>query len=101
MLRYLTTLVNRCCWLNARFVVRKMTLEILPRQTRRHARSLDGNYPDARVRHLFAFTQRIVNAENTVRNEAEVLIVCVDPLLMEAACRPQSLLVAEFKQRLT
>ena len=26
------------------------------------------------------FTQRIVNAENTLLNEAEVLVVCVDPV---------------------
>ncbi len=55
------------------FVVRKMTLEYLPRQTRRHARSPDGN-TSMRGTSL-VFTQRIVNAENTVLNEAEVLIV--------------------------
>jgi acyl-CoA thioester hydrolase len=43
------------------------------------------------------FTQRIVNAENVVLNEAEVLIVCVDPLLMKPRALPKSI-VAEFKQ---
>ncbi|MGB8665741.1 MAG: acyl-CoA thioesterase, partial [Serratia inhibens] len=38
-----------------------------------------------------------VNAENTVLNEAEVLIVCVDPLIMKPRALPKSI-VAEFKQ---
>lgn len=43
------------------------------------------------------FRQRIVNAENQLLNEAEVLIVCVDPLLMKPRALPKSI-VAEFKQ---
>ncbi len=43
------------------------------------------------------FTQRIVNADNAVLNQAEVLIVCVDPLLMKPRALPKSI-VAEFKQ---
>ena len=43
------------------------------------------------------FTQRIVNAENTLLNEAEVLVVCVDPLKMKPRALPKSI-VAEFKQ---
>ncbi|MFR4095817.1 MAG: acyl-CoA thioesterase, partial [Escherichia coli] len=43
------------------------------------------------------FTQRIVNAENTVLNSAEVLIVCVDPTIMKPRALPKSI-VAEFKQ---
>ena len=38
-----------------------------------------------------------LNAENTLLNEAEVLVVCVDPLKMKPRALPKSI-VAEFKQ---
>ena len=62
------------------FVVRKMTVEYY-----------------APARPSLVFTQRIVNAENTLLNEAEVLVVCVDPLKMKPRALPKSI-VAEFKQ---
>ncbi len=78
------------------FVVRKMTLEYFAppdsttcSKSRRKITSMRGT--------SLVFTQRIVNAENTVLNEAEVLIVCVDPLLMKPRALPKSI-VAEFKQ---
>ncbi len=43
------------------------------------------------------FTRRLVNAENTLLNEAKVLVVCVDPLEMKPRALPKSI-VAEFKQ---
>ena len=68
------------------FVVRKMTLEYFAPA---EITSMRGT--------SLVFTQRIVNAENTVLNEAEVLIVCVDPLKMKPRALPKSI-VAEFKQ---
>ncbi|HCC1155595.1 TPA: YbgC/FadM family acyl-CoA thioesterase [Salmonella enterica subsp. enterica serovar Choleraesuis] len=46
---------------------------------------------------LLAERVAFVNAENTLLNEAEVLIVCVDPLKMKPRALPKSI-VAEFKQ---
>ncbi|MGS9159929.1 tol-pal system-associated acyl-CoA thioesterase, partial [Salmonella enterica subsp. enterica serovar Infantis] len=46
------------------------------------------------------FTQLIVNAENTLLNEAEVLIVLVDPLKMKPRELPKSI-VAVFNELLT
>ncbi len=43
------------------------------------------------------FSQRIVNAEGKVLNEAEVLIACINPHLMKPIALPRSI-VAEFKQ---
>jgi acyl-CoA thioester hydrolase len=43
------------------------------------------------------FTQRIVNTEGKVLNEAEVLIACINPHLMKPIALPKSI-VAEFKQ---
>lgn len=42
-------------------------------------------------------TQRIVNADNTLINQAEVLIVCVNPLIIKPLELPSSI-VAELTQ---
>ncbi len=70
------------------FVVRKMTLEYFMRLRGSTIclRVQGRNYVNAW--HRFWFSRSIVNAENTLLNEAEVLIVCVDPLKM----KPRALL---------
>ncbi|WP_371419601.1 tol-pal system-associated acyl-CoA thioesterase [Pantoea sp. SO10] len=49
------------------------------------------------TRATMTFSQRIVNAEGKVLNEAEVLIACINPHLMKPIALPKSI-VAEFKQ---
>lgn len=49
------------------------------------------------TRATMTFTQRIVNTEGKVLNEAEVLIACINPHLMKPIALPKSI-VAEFKQ---
>ncbi|MDU3346307.1 MAG: tol-pal system-associated acyl-CoA thioesterase [Klebsiella pneumoniae] len=78
------------------FVVRKMTLEYFAPARLDDMLEVQTEITSMRGTSL-VFTQRIVNAENTVLNEAEVLIVCVDPLLMKPRALPKSI-VAEFKQ---
>ncbi|STV09375.1 4-hydroxybenzoyl-CoA thioesterase [Klebsiella pneumoniae] len=91
------TLVNRCCWLNALpSWFAKMTLEYFAPARLDDMLEVQTEITSMRGTSL-VFTQRIVNAENTVLNEAEVLIVCVDPLLMKPRALPKSI-VAEFKQ---
>lgn len=78
------------------FVVRKMTLEYLA--PARLDDLLDVQSEILSMRHTsLVFSQKIVNAEGKVLNEAEVLIVCVDPLTMKPRALPKSI-VAEFKQ---
>lgn len=80
----------------AAFLVRRMTLEYFA-----PARLDDMLEVQTKISALrgtaLVFAQRIINAENKVLNEAEVLIVCVDPLLMKPRALPGSI-VAEFKQ---
>jgi acyl-CoA thioester hydrolase len=78
------------------FVVRKMTLEYFAAARLDDMLEVQTEITAMRGTSL-VFTQRIVNAENKVLNEAEVLIVCVDPLIMKPRALPKSI-VAEFKQ---
>lgn len=78
------------------FVVRKMTLEYFAPARLDDMLEVQTEITSMRGTSM-VFTQRIVNAENKVLSEAEVLIVCVDPLLMKPRALPKSF-VAEFKQ---
>ncbi len=78
------------------FVVRKMTLEYLAPARLDDMLEVQTEITTLRGTSM-VFRQRIVNAENQLLNEAEVLIVCVDPLLMKPRALPKSI-VAEFKQ---
>ena len=76
------------------FVVRKMTVEYYAPARLDDMLEIQTEITSMRGTSL-VFTQRIVNAENTLLNEAEVLIVCVDPLKMKPRALPKSI-VAEF-----
>ena len=78
------------------FVVRKITLDYLAPARLDDMLEVQTEITAMRGTSL-VFTQRIVNADNAVLNQAEVLIVCVDPLLMKPRALPKSI-VAEFKQ---
>ncbi|PJI58084.1 tol-pal system-associated acyl-CoA thioesterase [Escherichia coli] len=78
------------------FVVRKMTVEYYAPARLDDMLEIQTEITSMRGTSL-VFTQRIVNAENTLLNEAEVLVVCVDPLKMKPRSLPKSI-VAEFKQ---
>ena len=78
------------------FVVRKMTVEYYAPARLDDMLEIQTEITSMRGTSL-VFTQRIVNAENTLLNEAEVLVVCVDPLKMKPRALPKSI-VAEFKQ---
>ena len=78
------------------FVVRRMTVDFIA------AARLDGlleiqTEVTSMTRATMTFSQRIVNAEGNVLNEAEVLIACINPHLMKPIALPKSI-VAEFKQ---
>ena len=78
------------------FVVRRMTVDYLS------AARLDDmlevqSEVTAMSRTTMTFSQRIVNEEGRVLNEAEVLIACINPHLMKPIALPKSI-VAEFKQ---
>jgi acyl-CoA thioester hydrolase len=78
------------------FVVRRMTVEFIA------AARLDDlleiqTEVTSMTRATMTFTQRIVNAEGRVLNEADVLIACINPHLMKPIALPKSI-VAEFKQ---
>ena len=77
-------------------MVRKMTLEYFAPARLDDMLEVQTEITSMRGTSL-VFTQRIVNAENTVLNSAEVLIVCVDPTIMKPRALPKSI-VAEFKQ---
>lgn len=64
------------------FVVRKMTVEYYAPARLDDMLEIQTEITSMRGTSL-VFTQRIVNAENTLLNEAEVLVVCVDPLKMK------------------
>ena len=76
------------------FVVRKMTVEYYAPARLDDMLEIQTEITSMRGTSL-VFTQRIVNAENTLLNEAEVLVVCVDPLKMKPRALPKSI-VAEF-----
>lgn len=78
------------------FVVRRMTVDYLAPARLDDLLEIQSEITSMRGTSM-VFTQRIVNADNQVLNEAEVLIVCVDPLLMKPRALPKSI-VAEFKQ---
>ncbi|CAM9104918.1 Acyl-CoA thioester hydrolase YbgC [Cronobacter sakazakii] len=78
------------------FVVRRMSLEYLAPARLDDMLEVQTEITTLRGTSM-VFRQRIVNAENQLLNEAEVLIVCVDPLLMKPRALPKSI-VAEFKQ---
>lgn len=78
------------------FVVRRMMVEFIA------AARLDDlleiqTEVTSMTRATMTFTQRIVNAEGRVLNEADVLIACINPHLMKPIALPKSI-VAEFKQ---
>ncbi|OXM88451.1 acyl-CoA thioesterase, partial [Klebsiella pneumoniae] len=78
------------------FVVRKIPMEYFAPARLVNMLEAQTEIPSTRGTSL-VFTQRIVTAANTVSNEDEVLIVCVDPLLMKPRALPKSI-VAAFKQ---
>ncbi|AYN29561.1 MULTISPECIES: tol-pal system-associated acyl-CoA thioesterase [Buttiauxella] len=78
------------------FVVRKMTVDYLAPARLDDLLEIQSEITSMRGTSL-VFTQRIVNADGRVLNEAEVLIVCVDLLSMKPRALPKSI-VAEFKQ---
>ncbi|WP_064512612.1 tol-pal system-associated acyl-CoA thioesterase [Buttiauxella gaviniae] len=78
------------------FVVRRMTVDYLAPARLDDLLEIQSEITSMRGTSM-VFTQRIVNAGNQVLNEAEVLIVCVDPHLMKPRALPKSI-VAEFKQ---
>ena len=81
---------------NVAFVVRKMTVEYLAPARLDDMLEIQSEITSMRGASM-VFTQRIVNAENVVLNEADVLIVCVDLNKMKPRLLPKSI-VAEFKQ---
>ena len=78
------------------FVVRRMTVDYLAPARLDDLLEIQSEITSMRGTSL-VFTQRIVNAEGRVLNEAEVLVVCVDLLSMKPRALPKSI-VAEFKQ---
>ena len=78
------------------FVVRRMTVDYLAPARLDDLLEIQSEITSMRGTSM-VFTQRIVNAENQLLNQAEVLIVCVDPHLMKPRALPKSI-VAEFKQ---
>ncbi|MDF7680253.1 tol-pal system-associated acyl-CoA thioesterase [Enterobacteriaceae bacterium ESL0689] len=78
------------------FVVRRITVEYFAPARLDDMLDVQTEISSMRGASL-GFTQRIVNAGNKVLNEAEVLVVCVDPLSMKPRALPESI-VAEFKQ---
>lgn len=78
------------------FVVRRMTVDYLAPARLDDLLEIQSEITSLRGTSL-VFTQRIVDADGRVLNEAEVLIVCVDLLSMKPRALPKSI-VAEFKQ---
>lgn len=78
------------------FVVRRVTIEYLAPARLDDLLEIQSEITSMRGT-CMVFTQRIVNADGRVLNEAEALIVCVDLLSMKPRALPKSI-VAEFKQ---
>lgn len=81
---------------NVAFVVRKMSVEYLAPAKLDDLLDIQSEVTSMRGASI-VFSQRIVNAENQILNQAEVLIVCVDLSLMKPRALPKSI-VAELKQ---
>ena len=81
------------------FVVRRMTIDFVAAARLDDLLDIQSEVT-AMTRATMTFSQRIVNAEGKVLNEAEVLIACINPHLMKPIALPKSI-VAEFKQGLT
>jgi acyl-CoA thioester hydrolase len=78
------------------FVVRRMTIDFVAAARLDDLLEIQSEVT-AMTRATMTFSQRIVNAEGKVLNEAEVLIACINPHLMKPIALPKSI-VAEFKQ---
>lgn len=78
------------------FVVRRMTVDYLAAARLDDLLEIQSDVTEM-TRATMTFSQRIVNAEGKVLNEAEVLIACINPHLMKPIALPKSI-VAEFKQ---
>ncbi|KGT88021.1 tol-pal system-associated acyl-CoA thioesterase [Enterobacter cancerogenus] len=78
------------------FVVRRMTIDFVAAARLDDLLDIQSEVI-AMTRATMTFSQRIVNAEGKVLNEAEVLIACINPHLMKPIALPKSI-VAEFKQ---
>lgn len=78
------------------FVVRKLTLDYFAPARLDDMLEIQTNIASMRKTSL-VFAQKIVNADGKCLNEAEVLIVCVDPITMKPRALPHSI-VAEFTQ---
>ncbi|AIR87001.1 tol-pal system-associated acyl-CoA thioesterase [Erwinia sp. S63] len=78
------------------FVVRRMTIDFVAAARLDDLLDIQSEVT-AMTRATMTFSQRIVNAEGKVLNEAEVLIACINPHLMKPIALPKSI-VAEFKQ---
>lgn len=78
------------------FVVRRITVDYLSAARLDDLLEIQSEVT-AMTRVTMTFSQRIVNAEGKVLNEAEVLIACINPHLMKPIALPKSI-VAEFKQ---
>ncbi len=78
------------------FVVRRITVDYLAAARLDDLLEIQSEVT-AMSRVTMTFAQRIVNAEGSVLNEAEVLIACINPHLMKPIALPKSI-VAEFKQ---
>lgn len=78
------------------FVVRRMTVDYVAAARLDDLLEIQSEVT-AMTRATMTFSQRIVNAEGRVLNEAEVLIACINPHLMKPIALPKSI-VAEFKQ---
>ncbi|MHB2094827.1 tol-pal system-associated acyl-CoA thioesterase [Pantoea dispersa] len=78
------------------FVVRRMTVDFIAAARLDDLLEIQSEVT-AMTRATMMFSQRIVNAEGKVLNEADVLIACINPHLMKPIALPKSI-VAEFKQ---
>lgn len=78
------------------FVVRRMTVDYLAAARLDDLLEIQSEVTSM-TRATMTFSQRIVNHEGKVLNEAEVLIACINPHLMKPIALPKSI-VAEFKQ---
>ncbi|MDR7344476.1 acyl-CoA thioester hydrolase [Pantoea alhagi] len=78
------------------FVVRRITVDYIAAARLDELLEVQSEVTSM-TRATMTFTQRIVNAEGKLLNEAEVLIACINPHLMKPIALPKSI-VAEFKQ---
>ncbi|MDU4095251.1 MAG: tol-pal system-associated acyl-CoA thioesterase [Pantoea sp.] len=78
------------------FVVRRITVDYIAAARLDELLEIQSEVTSM-TRATMTFTQRIVNAEGKLLNEAEVLIACINPHLMKPIALPKSI-VAEFKQ---